>query len=68
MKRKKKIKTETKIGIAQARANFGEDFTYKRRKGTYVDLTKLKDNQRVCHGGKTWHILMTEKKPKNGVK
>lgn len=54
--------TETKKGIAKAKANFGEQWKYKRRKGTIVDLTLLKPKtQQVCYGGKTWHILMTLK-------
>jgi hypothetical protein len=66
--KRKKIKTETKIQAAKIHSIHGQDWKLKRRKGTSIWLDKLKDNQAVVAGGKTWHFLMTEKKPKNGVK
>lgn len=61
----RKSKTETKISIAHARSIHGDDYSYKRRKGTRIELSELKENESVCHGGDTWHILMTDNNPTN---
>lgn len=60
-----KPKSETKLSIALARSIHGDDYSYKRKKGTQVELSELKDNQSVCYGGNTWHILMTDNNPTN---
>ena len=56
----RKKKSETKLSIANARSIHGDDYCYKRRKGNKIELSDLKNNQSVCHGGNTWHILITE--------
>ncbi len=51
---------EISKSIAKAKDIHGDRYTYKAINGTKVDLRKLASNQRVCSGGNTWHILMTE--------
>ena len=47
--------------IEKAKAIHGDKFTYEAKEGVRVDLRTLSPNQRVCAGGKSWHIVMTEK-------
>jgi hypothetical protein len=54
--------TNTKKQIEHAKSIHGDTFRYKRMNGTRPLLSTLKKNiQKVCYGGKTWHILMTLK-------
>lgn len=52
-----------KKAIAYAKKIHGNKFNYEVRKGSVVNLTKLKEGQRVCACSlKGYHILLTEKK------
>ncbi len=47
--------------LDHAKSIHGEGYTYEHRKGTAVDLSKLKNNQKVCASKiKGHHILLTE--------
>lgn len=56
------LEAEKREAIRLVKEIHGDNFTYEVRKGTSVDLTKLKANQRVCASGlKGHHVLLTEK-------
>jgi hypothetical protein len=55
------FEAEKKQALIDVKKMHGDKYTYEFKKGTSVDLTKLKDGQRVCASGvKGHHILMTE--------
>jgi len=55
------FEAEKKQALSDAKKIHGNKYNYELKKGTSVDLTKLKHNQKVCASGvKGHHILMTE--------
>lgn len=51
-----------RLAIEHAKSIHGDSFKYEVKKGTSVDLFKLKEHQRVCASKiKGTHILMTKK-------
>ena len=53
---------EKEIAIKKLKEIHGENFTYEVKKGTWVDLRKLLDGQRVFACDiKVHHVLMTPK-------
>jgi hypothetical protein len=54
--------TNTKKQISHAKSIHGDNYRYKRIKGTSIELSTLKPKiQFVCYGGNSWHILGTLK-------
>ena len=54
--------SEKKEAVKRAKEIHGDSFSYRLRRKSFVDLTKLKNNQSVCAAGmKGYHILLTEK-------
>lgn len=51
---------EINKSIERAKLIHGDKFTYEPIAGVQPDLRKLLPNQRVCAGGKTFHLLMTK--------
>lgn len=57
------LEARKKKAIAYAKKIHGNKFNYEVRKGSVVNLSKLKEGQRVCACSlKGYHILLTEKK------
>lgn len=57
------LEAHKKEAIARAKKIHGNKFNYEVRKGSVVNLTKLKAGKRVCACSlKGYHILLTEKK------
>ncbi len=55
-------KSEKIESVDRVKKIHGDGFKYQLRKKSFVDLTKLKDNQSVCSAGiKGYHVLLTEK-------
>ena len=56
------LEVEKLEAIKWAKSIHGDKFTYEVKKGTSVDLRKLKAGERICASGvKGHHIFMTEK-------
>ncbi len=56
------LEAEKREAVKHAQSIHGDKFTYEVKKGTRVDLRKLKAGERICASGvKGHHILMTEK-------
>ena len=57
----KTLTEKIEASIERAKSIHGDKYTYEAIEGTEPDLRQLNSNQRVCAGGNSWHILMTEK-------
>lgn len=56
----KATEQEIKDDLLRTRLIHGDMYEYKLKKGTRIDLGKLKDNQRVCASQiKGYHTLLT---------
>lgn len=55
------LEAKKREAIRLAREKFGNNFNYEVKRGVSVDLTKLKEGQKVCSCDvKGHHLLMTE--------